>query len=59
MNLTAASNFSEGNGHNMAEIGILGAGAWGTALAQVAATAGHTVCLWALEPEVLDSLAAG
>ncbi len=40
----------------MAQIGILGAGAWGTALAQVAATAGHDVCLWVLEPEVLDSI---
>ncbi len=35
-----------------ATVAVLGAGAWGTALAQVAATAGREVGLWALEPEV-------
>lgn len=33
-------------------IGVVGAGAWGTALAQVAAGGGEPVRLWALEPEV-------
>lgn len=33
-------------------IGIIGAGAWGTALAQVYAAAGNNVVLWAREPEV-------
>lgn len=33
-------------------IGVIGAGAWGTALAQVAAAGGDPVTLWALEPEV-------
>lgn len=37
-------------------IGIVGAGAWGTALAQVAARAGRAVTLWAREPEVADSI---
>ena len=37
-------------------IGIVGAGAWGTALAQVAARAGRSVTLWAREPEVADSI---
>lgn len=37
-------------------IGILGAGAWGSALAQVAAAAGHRVTLWAREPEVADAI---
>jgi glycerol-3-phosphate dehydrogenase (NAD(P)+) len=36
----------------MMKIGVLGAGAWGTALAQVAADGGEPVLLWALEPEV-------
>jgi glycerol-3-phosphate dehydrogenase (NAD(P)+) len=39
-------------------LGILGAGAWGTALAQTAATAGRKVALWAREPEVVDSINA-
>ncbi|MES2269663.1 MAG: NAD(P)H-dependent glycerol-3-phosphate dehydrogenase [Pseudomonadota bacterium] len=34
-------------------IGVIGAGAWGTALAQVAASDGEAVRLWALEPEVV------
>ena len=37
-------------------IGIVGAGAWGTALAQVAAHDGEPVTLWAREPEVVDSV---
>ena len=35
---------------------ILGAGAWGTALAQIAAKAGRSVTLWAFEPEVVDAI---
>ena len=34
-------------------IGVIGAGAWGTALAQVAAARGHETLLWAREPEVV------
>ena len=37
-------------------IGVVGAGAWGTALAQVAATEGDEVPLWALEPEVAEAI---
>jgi glycerol-3-phosphate dehydrogenase (NAD(P)+) len=40
-----------------AHVGVLGAGAWGTALAQAAAGAGRAVTLWALEPEVVESAA--
>jgi glycerol-3-phosphate dehydrogenase (NAD(P)+) len=40
----------------MAHIGVVGAGAWGTALAQVAAKAGQQVTLWALEPEVVTAI---
>ncbi|MEX1155401.1 NAD(P)H-dependent glycerol-3-phosphate dehydrogenase [Parvibaculum sp.] len=37
-------------------IGIIGAGAWGTALAQVAAKAGRRVTLWAHEAEVAEAI---
>lgn len=37
-------------------IGIVGAGAWGTALASIAARAGRQVTLWAYEPEVADAI---
>lgn len=38
------------------KIGVIGAGAWGTALAQVGATGGQDVTLWAREPEVVASI---
>ncbi len=37
-------------------IGVLGGGAWGTALAQVAAYGGREVLLWAREPEVVETI---
>jgi len=37
---------------------VIGAGAWGTALADLLARNGHTVCLWAYEPEVVASINA-
>ncbi|WP_375273145.1 NAD(P)H-dependent glycerol-3-phosphate dehydrogenase [Sphingomonas sp.] len=37
-------------------IGVVGGGAWGTALAQVAAGAGHRVRLWAREAEVVAGI---
>jgi glycerol-3-phosphate dehydrogenase (NAD(P)+) len=36
--------------------GVIGAGAWGTALAQVLAAGGDEVRLWALEPEVVAAI---
>jgi len=39
------------------KIGVLGSGAWGTALAQVAAHGGEDVLLWAREPEVVEGIA--
>lgn len=35
------------------KLGVIGGGAWGTALAQVASDAGQETLLWALEPEVV------
>lgn len=37
-------------------IAVIGAGAWGTALATVAARAGRAVTLWAFEPEVAEAI---
>ncbi len=37
-------------------VGVLGAGAWGTALADLLAQNGHDVHLWAFEPEVAASI---
>jgi glycerol-3-phosphate dehydrogenase (NAD(P)+) len=37
-------------------IAIIGAGSWGTALAVVAARAGHDVCLWSRNAEVVSSI---
>ena len=40
------------------KLGVIGGGAWGTALAQVAATGGRETMLWALENEVVDAVNA-
>jgi glycerol-3-phosphate dehydrogenase (NAD(P)+) len=40
----------------MRKIGVIGGGAWGTALASVAARAGNAVTLWALEPDVAKAI---
>jgi glycerol-3-phosphate dehydrogenase (NAD(P)+) len=40
-------------------VAVLGGGAWGTALAQVAAAAGRKVTIWAREPEVVDAINTG
>ena len=37
-------------------VAVLGAGAWGTALAQVAAAAKRAVTIWAREPEVVEGI---
>ncbi|HEY7805633.1 MAG TPA: NAD(P)H-dependent glycerol-3-phosphate dehydrogenase [Croceibacterium sp.] len=39
-----------------APIGVIGAGAWGTALAQLLASDGGEVLLWALEPELVAEI---
>ena len=40
----------------MKTAGVIGGGAWGTALAQVCARAGLSVTLWAREPEVVEGV---
>jgi len=40
------------------KLGVIGGGAWGTALAQVAAADGEPVWLWAREPEVVEAVNA-
>ena len=37
-------------------LGIVGGGAWGTALAQVASAGGRDTLMWAMEPEVVESI---
>ena len=37
-------------------VAVIGGGAWGTALAQVAAAGGQPTLLWAREPEVVESV---
>lgn len=40
------------------KIGVIGAGSWGTALAQVLAGNGHEVSLWAYEDELVQGMSA-
>jgi glycerol-3-phosphate dehydrogenase (NAD(P)+) len=39
-----------------AQVGVVGAGAWGTALAQMLASDGREVLLWAREPELVEEI---
>ncbi len=39
------------------EVAVIGAGSWGTAIARLLARSGLRTTLWALEPEVVDSIA--
>ncbi|MEK6688752.1 MAG: 2-dehydropantoate 2-reductase N-terminal domain-containing protein, partial [Gemmatimonadota bacterium] len=40
----------------MTRCGVLGAGSWGTTLADLLAKQGHEVGLWAFEPEVAEQI---
>lgn len=44
-----------GEGMNQT-VGVIGAGAWGTALAQMLASDGRDVVLWAFEPETVEAI---
>jgi len=37
-------------------VAVIGAGAWGTAVAKACAENGHAVCLWALEAETVEAI---
>jgi len=41
----------------MTKAGIIGAGSWGTVLANLLASGGASVCLWDVDKELLDSIA--
>lgn len=43
----------------MHNIGIVGAGAWGTALAATSVAAGRNTLIWAREPEVVEAINTG
>ena len=40
----------------MANVTVLGAGAWGTTFGQVLADAGNDVTMWAIEPEIVENI---
>lgn len=40
----------------VSRVGVIGSGAWGTAVAKTLADKGHDVCMWALEPELVESI---
>jgi glycerol-3-phosphate dehydrogenase (NAD(P)+) len=40
------------------KLGVIGGGAWGTALAQVAASGGRETLIWAMEAEVVEAINA-
>ncbi|MBF0468328.1 MAG: NAD(P)-dependent glycerol-3-phosphate dehydrogenase [Desulfamplus sp.] len=44
------------NGNKNKKIGVIGAGSWGTALANLLAEKGYAVNLWAYEPEVKQDI---
>src|SRR5690606_32785471 len=50
---------SRSQGVSTPAIGVVGAGAWGTALAQMLAGDSREVVLWALEPELVAEINAG
>ncbi|GAM08485.1 glycerol-3-phosphate dehydrogenase [Geobacter sp. OR-1] len=41
---------------NKKNIGVIGAGSWGTTLADLLAKKGHAVTLWAYEPELVEEM---
>ena len=41
------------------KLGVIGGGAWGTALAQVASAGGRETLLWAIEPDVVEAISSG
>ncbi len=56
--MTAVADTGAGAPGARGRIGVVGAGAWGTALAQAAARGGNRVVLWDRDPEVVAAIAA-
>jgi glycerol-3-phosphate dehydrogenase (NAD(P)+) len=50
---------SEAAGGKNRHVGVVGAGSWGTVLADLLARNGHRVELWAREPEIVEQVNAG
>lgn len=53
-----ARHTTDGGGMTFDSIGVIGGGAWGTALAQTLRLAGRDVTLWAREPEIVEDINA-
>ena len=49
-------NNEQNGGHNT--VAVVGAGSWGTALANLLAKKGHAVRMWSFEADVADSINA-
>ncbi len=49
---------TNGGTDTMRTIGVIGAGSWGTTLANLLAKKGHSVTLWAYEAELVDEMQA-
>ena len=47
---------SSDGGARVTAVGVIGGGAWGTAIAQLVAMNGHDVFLWAREADVVDAI---
>lgn len=54
--MDSKSSASSGLSAERTKVGVLGAGAWGTALALHCARMGHDVMIWALEAEVATQI---
>ena len=40
----------------MAQIGVVGSGAWGTTMGKLLATVGHDVLIWAHDLKIVDDI---
>lgn len=54
--VTVAEATGKGHAVNYQTVGVIGAGAWGTALAEAASRAGRDVLIWAYERDTVDEI---